>query len=360
MGGYIKYLYSNSGIIDNGRVNDHLLHSRINGKYFLSGDLTLTGEIRNRFFFGGSVEKTPDFLSSIKSNHDLGNMDILWWQNNYSVGYSEVDRLIMDVNTGKFQFSLGRQRIAWGTSLVWNPTDIFNPLSVLDFDYEERPGVDALRAQYFCSATSKVEVVIKPGKTRESTIIAAKLLLNNWNYDFHFIGGIRANKPFAGFSWAGDILGAGFRGELLSSKTGNDAGAILLGLNDKWSTSISLSGDYTFPNTFYLHSEVLYNDKGLIQDYYKAPMLMNSLKLLSAARWSIYQEASYELHPLVRGSIFVIFNPDDNSYVFVPSATWSVMENFDLMFIGLLFHGERQTEYGSYGQSFFVRLKYSF
>ena len=359
LGGYVKYLYSNSELSEIKRINDHLIHSRINSKIFFSSDITFTGELRNRFYFGGSVENNPRFLEGIKSNHDLGNIDIVWWQKPSSVGYSEVDRLNLDANFGKFQLTLGRQRIAWGTAMVWNPTDLFNPLSVLDFDYEERPGVDALRAQYYFSAVSKIEVALKPGDKRENTIIAAKLLLNSWNYDFHFVGGIRAYKPIYGFGWAGDIFGAGFRGEILSSRI-DDAQSGLLNLNKKWSTSLTLSGDYTFPNTLYLHSEILYNSCGLTTNYLNALLLIKNLTLQTAARWSIYQEVSYEVHPLLKSSVFIIFNPSDKSSVLVPSLTWSVIENYDIMAIGLLFSGKQNTEYGDYGQSLFLRMKYFF
>jgi hypothetical protein len=360
LGGYMKYLYSNSELNNIGRVNDHLIHSRLNGKIFFSSDITLTSEFRNRFYYGGSVENNPQFLESIKSNHDLGNIDVVWWQNKSSVGYSEVDRLNLDANIDKLQITIGRQRIAWGTAFVWNPTDIFNPLSILDFDYEEHPGVDALRAQYYFSAVSKIELAIKPGDRRENNIMAAKLLLNRWNYDFHFIGGIRAYRALLGFGWAGDILGAGFRGELFSSQTGDDVSTRSLLLNKKWSTSMTLSGDYTFPNTFYIHTEILYNNLGLTTDYSNSTLFIEALHLQSAARWSIYQEASYEIHPLVKGSLFIILNPMDKSFVFVPSLTWSVVENFDIMAIGFIFQGNPKTEYGEYGQSLLLRMKYSF
>ena len=34
-------------------------------------------------------------------------------------------------------------------NLVWNPNDLFNAFSFVDFDYEERPGSDALRIQKY-------------------------------------------------------------------------------------------------------------------------------------------------------------------------------------------------------------------
>ena len=82
--------------------------------------------------------------------------------------------------------------------------------------------------------------------------------------------------------------------------------------------------------------------------------------MLSAARWSIYQEFSYDITPLIRGSLFGIFNPDDKSYVIVPFVTYSVATNWDLMIISQIFRGDTLTEFGEFGTSYYFRLKFSF
>lgn len=360
VGGYIKYLFSNTKAIDNKRLNDHLLHFRLNTKLYFSENLVLTSEFRNRIFFGQSIEQNENFLETKKSKHDLGNADFEWWKNKNSIGYSEIDRFYFDYTFNNLQFTIGRQRIAWGTALIWNPTDIFNPLSILDFDYEERPSVDAFRAQIFFSEVSKGEIVFKPGKTKEKTIIASKVLLNNWNYDFHFIFGFKFNKPFLGFEWAGDIFGAGFRGEVLYSKILSNNFTSSLNISNKYQASLALSADYTFSNTLYIHSELLFNDRGLVNNYYLADLYMKYLNLINPAKWSLYQEISYEFHPLLRASIFNIINLIDKSGIVVPSFHWSLQENLDIVSIFLLCYGNAQTEYGEYGSSFLISLKFSF
>ena len=360
IGGYIKYLYSNTKAIDNKRLNDHLLHIRLNTKVFFSENLVLTSELRNRIFFGQSVEQNDNFLETKKSKHDLGNADIKWWKNKNTIGYSEIDRLYLDYSFNSLQFTIGRQRIAWGTAFVWNPTDIFNPLSILDFDYEERPSVDAIKGQIFLSEVSKGEIVFKPGKTKEKNIIASKILFNNWNYDFHFIFGLKYDNPFLGFEWAGDIFGAGFRGEIFYRKIINNNITSLLDMANKYHISIVLSADYTFSNTLYLHSEVLFNDRGLINNFDLAPIYINYLDLIDPAKWILYHELAYELHPLLRFSIFNIINPIDKSGFLVPSFHWSLLENLDIFPIALLCYGDKNTEYGNYGSSLLISLKFSF
>lgn len=360
VGGYVKYLYSNAELPSVGRVNDHFLHSRLNSRLFLSEAVHVALELRNRFLWGGSIERTPDFLSSIRSKHEFWKGEITWWNTSSSVGYSEIDRLWLDVTHNQLEATLGRQRIAWGTALVWNPVDVFNPLSILDFDYEERPAVDAIRLQYYSSQVTKIELAVKPGATSSTGIAAAKVLLNQWNYDFHFLGGVRGKEPFGGFAWAGDIAGGGFRGELVTRRIGNRIRELFPSSDDSWSTTVALSADYTFTNNTYVHSEFLYNSSGVTRDASAARPFSMALGLLSPARWSVFQELSFDVHPLVRVSGFVLYNPLDHSAAYVPSANWSALENLDISFFGVLSTGNEPSEFGSLGDSIVFRGKYSF
>ncbi|MEZ4983057.1 MAG: hypothetical protein R2769_16025 [Saprospiraceae bacterium] len=60
-----------------------------------------------------------------------------------------LDRLFVQYTYKQFEARLGRQRINWGISTIWNPNDIFNAYNFSDFDYEERPGSDAMLLKYY-------------------------------------------------------------------------------------------------------------------------------------------------------------------------------------------------------------------
>jgi hypothetical protein len=361
--GYVKYLFSSAKYPEvSERYDDHLIHARLNTHWYPVDNFKAVMEMRFRAYYGESVENIPNFKDQIKGNYDYLNLDAVLWNKKKTVGYGEIDRLYLDWNYKEVQLTLGRQRIAWGTSWVWNPTDIFNPQSVLDFDYEERPAVDAFHLQYYTGAVSKVEAAFKPAKEKKN-IIAAGLISNNFsNYDFNIIGGVKKEKWFTGFSWAGDIYGAGFRGEFILNqgrKTNVQFTNLTLGSDNPY-YSFVLSGDYTFQNSFYIHTEVLHNSIG-IKRYtllYQKPAI--DFGLLTAARWSVYQEFAYDFHPLIRGSVFGIFNTDDKSLAIVPSVSYSVITNLDLILLVMYFHGDAFTEYGSYGSTVFFRAKYSF
>ncbi|RKY93732.1 MAG: hypothetical protein DRQ01_04020, partial [Ignavibacteriae bacterium] len=311
--GYAKYLFTSSKPSQlNDRFNDHLIHSRFNSKWYPTNAITAALELRFRAFYGESVEKFPNFKEFIQTPRGFVDLDVLLWESEKSIGYLEVDRLWLDWYTQDLQVTVGRQRVAWGTAWVWNPTDLFNPLDVLDFDYEERPATDAVRLQYYTGAVTKLDIAYKPAKNPENQILAGLWSINNWNYDFNLIAGMRFKRWLAGASWAGDILSAGFRGEVLVSQPPNkpDTNSIYVALGESSLSSfndpmisVSLSGDYTFPNTFYIHTEILYNNNGKTSNTFLFLPEAFKLGMLTAARWSVYQEFAYDITPLLRGTL---------------------------------------------------------
>ena len=371
IGGYAKYLFST--VSYNGsekQYYDHLIHARLNSKWFPLQNLTGTMELRFRTYLGSSVKNSPDFYEQIRSYQPLVDMDALLWNTDNSVGYLEADRLYFDYYSGDLQTTAGRQRIAWGKSWVWNPTDIFNPRSVLDFDYEELPGADALRLQYYTGAVSKVEVAFAPAREKQNASYGILLTENAYDYDFSLMAGLTRENWIFGTAWSGDILDAGFRGEITYSRHSEkitNYDSLYSAFNE---TAISasagnvvrfvLSGDYTFPNTFYIHSEILFNSNGKTKNaglFYEEAY---QLGMLTTARWSLFQEFSYDITPLMRGSVFMIINPADKSAVLVPSVSYSVITNLDLYLTALLFDGSENTEFGGFGHYFYARLKWSF
>jgi hypothetical protein len=211
--------------------------------------------------------------------------------------------------------------------------------------------------QYYTSPVTKIALAYKPHTTYSKSIAGFLWTLNRWDYDFHFVGGERYGLTYIGGGWAGDIAGGGFRGEaMLSERPDLDTGAPISGTL----LSAAMSGDYTFQNSFYVHTELLFNNEGVSSDAAHFRLHAQELGLLSPAMWSIFQEFSYDLSPLVRGSAFAIFNPDDHSIVLVPSITWSALTNVDLMFLGLIFSGRADSEYGGLGKGLYLRGKWSF
>lgn len=365
--GYLKNTLSNSNSpFSDDRLTDNLLQLRVNTRTYFSANAKLILEGRVRYLNGKSLALNPMMKGMLVNNYNLFSMQTELQSGSNSWSHAEIDRLYFDFQKNKLQITIGRQRIAWGTSWVWNITDLFNPLSVLDFDYEERPGQDAIRLQYFVDEFSRFDFALSPATTGKNSILGLQYSFNRWDYDFYLLGSLRSEQLLGGVAWAGDISGAGFRGEATLTKRPEKSyiAPAVIGYNKPEFAETQFSGvlsfDYTFPNSFYIHSEFLYNNLGSIRNAKWFLADAQNWGMLSPARYSVYQEFAYNISPLVRGTIFAIYNPDDKSIVVMPNIIWSAIENLDLSFVALLFEGSEWSEFGGYGQSFYARAKYSF
>jgi hypothetical protein len=364
LNGYVKdlYMYYKPELTlpdtEVNHLSSNLIHNRLNFRWYPAGKITFAVEARNRLYSGQLIREFPlykDFTDS-----DPGYFDLAFTvaSGNSWFLHTAIDRAWMDFTSGPWQITAGRQRINWGINLVWNPNDIFNTFDYFDFDYEERPGSDALKIQYYTGVTSSAEMVYKvqrnnPENRTESTF-AGRYRFSRFRYDFQFIGGLMPNDYILGGGWSGDIKGGGFRGEVswFIPKKSYSSEAL----------SATISGDYTFKNSLYAHAAILYNSLGKTgkagtREFFDMNI---SAKMLSLGRFNLFGQLTYPFTPLLSGSFSGIVNPSDGSSFMGPAITYSLGNNLELMVTGQLFFGDEGTEYGELGKAAYGRLKWAF
>ncbi len=343
--------------IDVGNLYTNTIHNRLNFKWYATDKLTFVTEMRNRLIMGNLVKDYPDYQSSIDTDNGFFDLSFVPVDGESWFLHSMIDRAYIDWVSGSWEARLGRQRINWGMNLVWNPNDLFNSFSYFDFDYEERPGTDGARIQYYTGVTSSVELVYKLARNSDKMALAAMYRFLKWSYDFQFLSGWMGPDFVAGLGWSGDIKGAGFRGELTQFIPRKEHS------ESETATVASVSADYTFLNSLYIHSSILFNSHGTTAKAGGDNPLINpdlSAKYLSNSRYSLFGQISYPVTPLFTGSVSSIVNPCDGSWYFGPALTYSIQNNLELMCTGQLFFGETGTEFGDVGRLLFARLKWSF
>jgi len=341
-------------------LSDNAIHNRLKLKYYYKDWLTFDIQARNRFIYGDFVKFFPDYAKYAQSSNYFLDMDYVWLNDSSAVGLSELDRLYFQLTKGDWEVTVGRQRINWGMNLVWNPNDIFNTFSYFDFEYEERPGTDAIRVKYYTSITGSAELVYKAGEEVDEMAFAGLYRFNAGSYDFQFLGGFMGKDLVLGTGYSGSIKGAAFRGELTYFKprqiydyTINKDGVVVS----------SVSADYTFSNTLYLHAGILYNSSGASGKAGQIQLLSNqelSPKMLSRGKFNLFAQTSFSITPLITANLSSIINPDDLSAFISPSITASLSDNFSTSLFGQFFMGSADTEYGHIGQIAYLRFKYSF
>jgi hypothetical protein len=118
---------------------DGFYHSRLNVTVGKMSTVQISASLRTRLLFGESVEQNT-FLKDVLEK-DGGVVDLtrnILSEKSYLLN-SSIDRMSFDITGGKYMIRIGRQRINWGMNLTWNPNDLFNARSVMDYEYEEGP-----------------------------------------------------------------------------------------------------------------------------------------------------------------------------------------------------------------------------
>ena len=336
--GYISNMQSIiSDSLKGNWIADNLFHNRLNMNWFPSNNITFSVQMRNRLMYGETVKYSPDYADGV--DNDDGFMDLsmnIFNEQSFFLN-SSIDRIYVQITKGKLVTTIGRQRVNWGISSVWNPNDIFNVQNYFDFDYIEKPGSDAIRLQYYTGASSSVEIAAKLDRDKRFTT-AALYRFNTGGYDFQFMGGIlQENDYVAGLGWSGDIKNVGFKGEFSyfhPMKNARDTAGIF---------HLSLGGDYMFNNSLFLQLEALFSKMPpgtSISDFLSWYMGTLTVKNLSFTELSLFGSLSYPISPLLNGNIAIMYFPDLQGFFAGPGIDFSLSDNMQFSLILQVFSAD--------------------
>ncbi len=260
-----------------------------------------------------------------------------------------IDRLYFDHDFSFGKLVLGRQRISWGTGRVWNPTDIFNPINPANFGKIEKDGSDAASLKFDLGQLTNLQLVYNAEYHFTSSDYAARFRTNVLGYDFSVMSGFADKRFVSGGDFAGDIGGAGIRGEALVS---SDA-LYRTGYFIKW----ILGADYQFTDKLYGMFEYYHNGQGALNKMnYDLAGLSNGT-LLNLAKDYLVAAGTYQVHPLVSISISSNSNFNDGSGYLAGTVGYSASDNSSLTLGTLFTYGNTLTEYWYYPQSYYVKLE---
>ena len=259
-----------------------------------------------------------------------------------------IDRLYFDQDFSFGSLVIGRQRISWGAGRVWNPTDIFNPINPANFGKIEKDGADAASMKFYLGQLTDLQLVYNAEYHFKFSDYAARFHTNILEYDFSLMSGFVDKRLVNGGDFAGDIGGAGIRGEaLMSSDVLNKTGYFI-----KW----ILGADYQFTDKLYGLLEYYHNGQGTMDRYnYDLPALYAG-QILNLAKDYLVVSGSYQLTPLTTVSLSSNSNFNDGSGYVAGTATYSASDNTSLTLGTLYTYGSSFAEYWYYPQAYYMKL----
>ncbi len=294
--------------------------------------------VLNDIGFVGPTASTPRQIVDLRWDPATGSR---WFVQHF------VDRLFFRTLAGPVDLRVGRQRIAWGSGRVWNPTDLFNPLNPTTFSKIEKDGVDAAVAKVGFGEFTDATIVWNPQKDRPSNY-GMRVRTNAYGFDGAIVAGYFDERKVLGVDVTGSVLDAGVRFEMSAAlgKTSREPNVV------RWVFGM----DNQFTSALYGMFEVQYNGAGATD-----PRRYDLLRLLSGEIINVGKQygtlqASYLISPLLTASASWMQSWTDGSGFYGGTVQYSITDETAASLGVQYFHGAFLTEFRYFPTSVFVRV----
>ena len=290
----------------------------------------------------------------------------LWW-----------DRASLKYHLPGFDVEVGRQAVTFGKAHFWNPLDVFLPFDARQFDREYKSGVDALRIDIPVGMMSGINVVMVPGRvdgarvTQRSWYGSALVLRGYTNiadWDLAAQGGKIYGGAQVGGGFTGTLGPVELRGEAAYFHALRDAREPVF-VPSHWLGVAGLGR--LFDCSLNLQAEYLYNGAGNDDSLDVALSRLAQGRALQMSEHVAGAVASYDLLPILSGSVAVLASLSDGSAAIQPGLVYSVSDESDVLVGALVALGEHpepsptgglelKSEFGSYPSLYYVEYKLYF
>ncbi|WP_028109790.1 hypothetical protein [Ferrimonas futtsuensis] len=344
LSGYLKGMTSVTQPKAAPSLTEHLLHQRFDLEYRSQEQWQFNLGMRNRLLYSDALSQ-PGYSDLIGADPGYWDLSGNWLERDSLLGTSSFDRLYATWQGERWQLRGGRFRINWGMTTVWNPNDLFNAYSIYDFDYEERPGSDALMVSRQLGFASEFNLVFSPDDDPDRHSYALRYLFNVKGWDGQLLAGKSGLDRVVGVGFATDISGAGVRGEI-SHFDPQQPDPQLSQMASSWVTS--LESDYSFAGQSNLLARLalLYISDPLpapsAAEYLRLPL---SARTLSFTELTTYGELGWDLTALTRLVLSASYY-DDESVFFGASLSHSLADEWSLLGVVQYFDGSDSSLFG--------------
>lgn len=288
----------------------------------------------NELHFGNLI--TEQDFDLVRQRQSACYFDLLhiWVDEKHAYWDTSLYRGYLTLRHGTTELTAGRQRIAWGTAHFWSPADVFNPVSPLQIEEDEREGVDAAQLSVRLPANLRWSMVYAPQDGLDRSTEAARIATTIHNFDVAVLGGRFRQDWLAGANFAGQWRGAGLRGELTNTSRANSSQSNAL--------RMTLGSDYAINSKWYVLAEYFYNQgqpPGYTpgQPFDPSVLLQYTNEIYSVQRHFVSAGARYSITPLLNLQTYAVVDPVGPSVLFIPTASYNLTANTDLSIGGQLF-----------------------
>ena len=260
-----------------------------------------------------------------------------------------MSRASVGWDAGDWRTIFGRQRVAWGSGRVWNPTDRFNPVAVTSLDAGEKTGSDAVSIERYVGSFGVLQAVAAPGNAARG---ASRKVALRWRdtvgeTDYALLAGRIGDEPVVGLDLATNLFDGGLYFEAAAGWPRGDARYVqfTLGYENLWVPPF-------LDNPLRLSAEAFRNTAATGA----AVTVASADRLQTRRRDHLALTVAYDIGFLWGVQAVTLVDFDSGSTAFLPSLSYSLSQNMDAQVVGQFFHGGPESEYGAAADVFLVRL----
>ena len=300
-----------------------------------------------------------------------------------------LENAFLTAQAGRFRLRVGKQPIRFGSGYLWNPSDPFNVIDMLDPSYEKQ-GVTALKMQLHLPHEILLEAYALPDPftyttTRlEDSAVAARMraafgqfvLAGHWAWMVDTAGvdllatdpaeyELRSRRHLVGLEFVGEIGGVGFWLEGAYNRMPRDDWDDIEAISKEGWFETLAGVSYTFPGGFTTMAEYVYNGRGYndpedISLWQWFAYIEQRLRYLSQHQVAVTMQL-----PISRAFTTIgltgIVNPASPGFILNPSVQFNWSQHVTVMLYGAISYArDPDSEFAAVGQGAYLRFRLSF
>lgn len=292
-------------------------------------------------------------------------------------------RGFLRVETERFEFNVGRQRIAWGVGRLWTPIDRFSALPPLNLQPDVTQGIDSFDGRFNFDGFNYLQFVYAPGDRRQRERWAIRLHGVARNTDYSAMAGVFEGAPTFGIDLARNLFEGAIGVEAVFTSPRREVwkigDAAAKELSDYWQVVASFDLNLDVGSGIHLLAEYLYNgnafgfgsgragpllplfeatnvlpDAALAGLAIPAPYaaagsreLFGSSRIITNAEHQLGFQIGTDLTPEMRVDFVTLVDLDGSSAAFFPNLRYSPLDPLELTLGVQFFAGPKRSQYGN-------------
>ncbi|MBN1944767.1 MAG: hypothetical protein JW797_03780 [Bradymonadales bacterium] len=326
----------------------------------------LTLQLHNRFLWSATTSTT----SLVESSLGIGastpparwlDLESALIDQDQVLLTHDIDRLMLQINLGAFDITLGRQAVTWGIAKLFPVADLWTQFSPFELDTTEKRGIDAARVMVSPLPHVELDLLVADRGSLGDLSAGIRAVLYLSTLDLHLALGKLWNELLA---FAGVTIDLGQMAVYLDATWGYHLDDEQLQL-PRLTAGLDLFSIQDLVLAFEYHFNGLgVTDTGEYLAQFTGEAIQRGETYLVGQHY-LGLMAAYNPTPLVTLSLSTLSNLLDPSLIVAPSISYSIAQNVDLSAGGYLAMGEQpaiglpptlHSEFGTYPYMAFIHL----